>query len=210
MEEKKEQHKKSIRFFNDREVRAVWDEESNCWWFSATDIVRAINDEPDYTKAGNYWRWLKRKLKQEGIEPVSATHNFKFEAPDGKMRIADVLDSEGVTLLAKHYPNNRANEFLDWFTYSDNTLDGQSRKKAYQLYESGLLKVLSQAAYNVYNRFMLISLEVCMTLLDKSARRISPKVALPLLIVCTSLLRYKRLKECQKTPSTKYWTSMSK
>ena len=142
MEEKKEQHKKSIRFFNDREVRAVWDEESNCWWFSATDIVRAINDEPDYTKAGNYWRWLKRKLKQEGIEPVSATHNFKFEAPDGKMRIADVLDSEGVTLLAKHYPNNRANEFLDWFTYSDNTLDGQSRKKAYQLYESGLLKSL--------------------------------------------------------------------
>ena len=142
MEEKKEQHKKSIRFFNDREVRAVWDEENNCWWFSASDIVRAINDEPDYTKAGNYWRWLKRKLKQEGIEPVSTTHSFKFEAPDGKMRIADVFDSEGVTLLAKHYPNNRANEFLDWFTYSDNTLDGQSRKKAYQLYESGLLKSL--------------------------------------------------------------------
>ena len=54
--------KKSIRFFNDREVRAVWDDENNCWWFSATDIVRAINDEPDYTKAGNYWRWLKHKL----------------------------------------------------------------------------------------------------------------------------------------------------
>ena len=42
------EHKKSIRFFNDREVRAVWDEEQNCWWFSATDIVRAINNEPDY------------------------------------------------------------------------------------------------------------------------------------------------------------------
>ena len=72
--------KKSIRFYNDREVRAVWDDENNCWWFSATDIVRAINDEPDYTKASNYWRWLKRKLKQEGIQPVSATHDFKFEA----------------------------------------------------------------------------------------------------------------------------------
>ena len=107
MEEIKRQPKKSIRFFNDREVRAVWDDENNCWWFSATDIVRAINNEPDYTKAGNYWRWLKRK-----------------------------------PLLAKHYPNNRANEFLDWFTYSDNTLDGQSRKKAYQLYESGLLRTL--------------------------------------------------------------------
>lgn len=134
--------KKSIRFFNDREVRAVWDDENSCWWFSATDIVRAINDEPDYTKAGNYWRWLKRKLKQDGVQLVSSTHGFKFEAPDGKQRIADVLNSEGVILLAKHYPNNRASKFLDWFTYSDNTIDGQSRKKAYTLFESGLLNSL--------------------------------------------------------------------
>ena len=140
MAERKEQHKKSIRFFNDREVRAVWDEERNCWWFSATDIVRAINNEPDYTKAGNYWRWLKRKLKQKDVELVSATHGFKFEVPDGKLRVADVLNSEGVVLLAKNYPNNRANDFLNWFTYSDNTIDGQSKKKAYQLFESGLLK----------------------------------------------------------------------
>ena len=48
--------KKSIRFFNDGEVRAVWDDENNCWWFSATDVVRAINDEPDYTKADNYYQ----------------------------------------------------------------------------------------------------------------------------------------------------------
>ena len=58
-------NKKPIRFYNDYEVRAMWDEESNKWWLphqvrqahhSATDIVRAINDEEDYTKAGNYWR----------------------------------------------------------------------------------------------------------------------------------------------------------
>lgn len=134
--------KKSIRFFNDREVRAVWDDENNCWWFSATDIVRAINDEPDYTKAGNYWRWLKRKLHANGIKPVSATHGFKFEAPDGKQRVADVLKADEVVLLAKNYPNNRAVKFLDWFTYSDNTIDGQSRKKAYTLFESGLLNSL--------------------------------------------------------------------
>lgn len=108
--------KKSIRFFNDREVRAVWDDENNRWWFSATDVVRAINDEPDYTKADNYWRWLKRKLGQEGVQLVSPTHGFKFEAPDGKQRKADVLNSDGVILLAKHYPNNRASKFLDWFT----------------------------------------------------------------------------------------------
>ena len=134
--------KKSIRFFNDREVRAVWDDENNCWWFSATDVVRAINDEPDYTKAGNYWRWLKRKLAQDGIQLVSATHGFKFEAPDGKQSKADVLNSDGVILLAKHYPNNRAVKFLDWFTYGDNTIDGQSRKKAYTLFERGVLNSL--------------------------------------------------------------------
>lgn len=131
--------KKSIRFFNDREVRAVWDEEHNKWWFSATDIVRAINDEEDYTKCRNYWKYLKGKFRKESIELVSITNHFKFEAPDGKQRKADALDAEGVQILATHYPNNRANAFLNWFTYSDNSIDGQSKKKAYTLIESGLL-----------------------------------------------------------------------
>lgn len=137
-----ETFKKSIRFFNDREVRAVWDDERNCWWFSATDIVRAINDEPEYVKAANYWRWLKRKLSQSGIQFVSGTHKLKIAAADGKKYNSDALLAEDILILAKHYPNNRAAAFLDWFTYSDNTLDGQSRKKAYQLYESGLLRRL--------------------------------------------------------------------
>lgn len=132
-------NKKSIRFFNDREVRAVWDDEQSKWYFSATDIVRAINNEEDYTKCRNYWKYLKGKMAKEGIEVVSATNHFKFEAPDGKMRRADVLDAEGVQILAKHYPNNRASAFLDWFTYSDNSIDGKSRKKAYSLFESGIL-----------------------------------------------------------------------
>mgnify|MGYP002623189946 CR=1 FL=1 len=131
--------KKSIRFFNDREVRAVWDEEHSKWWFSATDIVRAVNDEDDYVKAGNYWRWLKKKLATDGVQLVSVTHDFKFQAPDGKQRYADALDAECVQMLAKNYPNNRANKFLEWFTYSDNSIDGQSKKKAYMLIESGLL-----------------------------------------------------------------------
>lgn len=137
-----ETFKKSIRFFNDREVRAVWDDERNCWWFSATDIVRAINDEPEYVKAANYWRWLKRKLSQSGIQFVSGTHKLKIVAADGKKYNSDALLAEDIVILAKHYPNNRAAAFLDWFTYGDNTLDGQSRKKAYQLYESGLLRRL--------------------------------------------------------------------
>ncbi|MDL2262187.1 Fic family protein [Bacteroidales bacterium OttesenSCG-928-I21] len=129
----------SIRFFDDREVRAVWDEENNKWWFNVVDIVSVLNEQDDYTKANNYWRWLKRKLIAEQNQLVSATHGFKFLALDGKKRLADTLDSEGVILLAKHFPNNKAMKFLDWFTYSDNSIDGQSKKKAYSFFESNLI-----------------------------------------------------------------------
>ena len=132
-------NKVSIRFYKDHEVRAVWDEEHSKWWFSANDIISAINDESDYKKAANYWRWLKKKFETEGVQLVSVTHDFKFQAPDGKKRAADALDNECVETLAKHYPNNRANDFLDWFTYSDNTIDGRSKKKAYTLIESDLV-----------------------------------------------------------------------
>lgn len=148
MEKVVKQHKKSIRFFNDREVRAVWDEEHAKWWFSATDIVRAINNEDDYTKSRNYWKYLKGKLLKAGIQLVSATNQFKFEAPDGKMRAGDVLDAESVQIIAKHYPNNRASAFLDWFVYSDNSVDGQSKKKAYTLIEGGLLDSMEIGTVN--------------------------------------------------------------
>ncbi|MBP5326687.1 MAG: Fic family protein [Bacteroidales bacterium] len=132
-------NKISIRFYKDHKVRAIWDEENSKWWFSATDIVRAINDEEDYKKCRNYWKYLKGKMAKEGIQLVSVTNHFKFMSPDGKQRAADALDDACVHTLAKNYPNNRANAFLDWFTYSDNTIDGQSRKKAYTLWESDLV-----------------------------------------------------------------------
>ncbi len=129
----------SIRFFNNREVRAVWDEENNKWWFNVIDIVAILNEQDDYIKANNYWRWLKRKLKSEKNQLVSATHGFKFVAADGKKRLFDTLDSKGVIELAKNFPNTNAMKFLDWFLYSDNTIDGQSKKKAYTLFESNLI-----------------------------------------------------------------------
>lgn len=60
---------------------------------------------------------------------MSGTHKLKIVAADGKKYNSDALLAEDIVILAKHYPNNRAAAFLDWFTYSDNTLDGQSRKK---------------------------------------------------------------------------------
>jgi cell filamentation protein len=78
-------------------------------------------------------------MAKENIQLVSVTNHFKFVAPDGKQRAADALDAEAVQTLAKNYPNKRANAFLDWFNYSDNSIDGKSKKKAYTLIESGLL-----------------------------------------------------------------------
>jgi cell filamentation protein len=131
--------KVSIRFYNDREVRAIWDEENAKWWFSVLDVIGALNNQDDYQKNRNYWKYLKTKLKKEGNEVVSVTNQLKLTAPDGKKRLTDVLDSDGVILLAKSVPNNKVTDFLDWFFYSDNTIDGQSKKKAYTLFESGLL-----------------------------------------------------------------------
>ena len=136
------EHKKSIRFFNDREVRAVWDEEHSKWWFSVLDIIAAINEQDDYQKTRNYWKYLKTKLRKENNQLVSATNQLKLKASDGKSYKTDTFDAEGVTLLAKHINNTKATNFLDWFLYSDNTIDGQSKKKAYQLFESGILKTV--------------------------------------------------------------------
>ncbi len=95
-------NKISIQFYRDIAVRAVWDEACSKWWFSAIDIISAINDEENYVKAGNYWRWLKRKLNSDGIQLVSVTHDFKFEAPDGKKRAADEPDNRAIETLAKN------------------------------------------------------------------------------------------------------------
>ena len=129
----------SIRFYNDREVRAVWDEENSKWWFSVLDIVGVLNDQDDYQKNRNYWKYLKTKLKGENSEVVSGTNQLKLLAPDGKRRLTDVLDYDGVLLLAKSFPNAHAMRFVEWFTNSDETIDGKSKSKAYALFESSLI-----------------------------------------------------------------------
>jgi cell filamentation protein len=140
--------KVSIRFFDDKEVRAVWDETNSKWWFNVVDIVGILNEQDDYTKAGNYWRWLKRKMLREKKEFVSATHRLKFTAADGKKYFTDALDSDGIVNLAKQFPNKKAMPFLDWFLYSDNTIDGQSKKKAYTLFESNLISEIEVGTIN--------------------------------------------------------------
>ena len=131
--------KVSVRFYKDFTVRAVWDEEQNQWWFSVLDIVGAINGQDNHQKNRNYWKYLKAKLRKENNELVSATTQLKLTASDGKKYNTDVISQAGVEELAKFIPNNQATAFLDWFTYSDNSIDGKSRKKAYTLWESNLV-----------------------------------------------------------------------
>jgi len=129
----------SIRFYKDHEVRAVWDDASSKWYFSVLDVVGAINDQDDYAKTRNYWKYLKAKFRREAPEVGSVTTQLKMTAPDGKRRMTNVMDADGIKFLASHINNSKAMDFLDWLTYSDNTIDGQSRKKAYTLFESNLL-----------------------------------------------------------------------
>lgn len=132
-------NKISIRFYNDIAVRAVWNDETNSWFFSVLDVVAAIRNERDYNKVRNYWKYLKSKLQKEDSQVVSATTQLKIVAPDGKKRLSDTLNAEGIILLAKNFPSNLGAKFLDWFTNSDNTIDGKSKQKAYDLFESNLL-----------------------------------------------------------------------
>jgi len=101
----------SIRFFDDREVRAVWNDADSRWWFSVLDIVGVLNNENSYDKNRNYWKYLKAKLKTGGIQLGSGTNQMKLVAPDGKKRLSDVIDSDGVVTLSKNLPNTKSNRF---------------------------------------------------------------------------------------------------
>ncbi len=134
-----DKEKVSIRLFDDREVRAVWDEQNAKWWFSVLDIVAVLTDQDDYTKTRNYWKYLKAKLKKEKSEVVSATTQLKLLAPDGKKRLSDMLDYAGIIALGKEFPSTKANRFIEWFTFNDASIDGKSKIKAYALFESSFI-----------------------------------------------------------------------
>lgn len=132
----------SIRFFDDREVRAIWDDENAKWWFSVLDIVGVLRGVDDYDKNRNYWKYLKAKLKKEQNQLVSRTTQLKLTASDGKKYLTDTFDHDGIIELAKNFPSKQANRFIEWFTYSDETIDGKSKTKAYALFDSSLLDTI--------------------------------------------------------------------
>ncbi|MEE0911946.1 MAG: Fic family protein [Paludibacteraceae bacterium] len=129
--------KQSIRFYNDREVRAVWNEEQNKWYFSIVDIVAAITNSP---RPRVYWGTVKNRQKETYAELYSKCIQLKLMSADGKRYATDCFAQEDISEVVKTLSSKNTTAFLDWFAYSDNSIDGQSRKKAYTLFESGILE----------------------------------------------------------------------
>lgn len=129
-------NKISFRFYKDYKVRAIWDDEESKWWFSVVDIVAAITESPNPRK---YWSVLKNRLKKSNAELTTRCSQLKLTSSDGKKYATDCFSQEDIIELVKAIPSKKTADFLDWFTYSENTIDGQSRKKAYTLWESNLV-----------------------------------------------------------------------
>ncbi len=132
-------NKVSVRFYNDHEVRAIWDDENSMWWFSIVDIVAAVTQS---VRPRVYWGSLKRRLKSANYELYTKCIQLKLTSSDGKRYLTDCYSQDYIGDVVKAIPSKNAIDFLDWFTYSENTIDGQSRKKAYTLFESGILDTL--------------------------------------------------------------------
>lgn len=103
--------KNSIKLFEEHKVRTSWNSEEEKWYFSVIDIVAILTESKDPTA---YWRKLKQRLKAEGNETVTICHGLKMVAPDGKMRLTDVLDTEGVLRLVQSIPSPKAEPFKLW------------------------------------------------------------------------------------------------
>ena len=105
--------KQAIQLFNDRKIRAAWDDVEEKWYFSIVNVVEALT-ENDYQTARKYWNKLKQRLKEEGNETVTSCHQLKMLAPDGKMRLTDVADQEQLFRLIQSIPSPKAEPFKIW------------------------------------------------------------------------------------------------
>ena len=104
------QHNK-IQLFEEKKVRAIWDDEAEKWYFSIVDVVAVLTESPN---PQTYWRVLKKRLKDEGNETVTNCNALKMLASDGKMRKTDVADTEQLFRLIQSIPSPKAEPFKQW------------------------------------------------------------------------------------------------
>jgi cell filamentation protein len=120
-------------------VRAIWDDDNSKWWFSVVDIVGVLTDSKDPRK---YWTVLKTRLNKSGSRLTTNCSQLKLTAQDGKKRLTDCLLQEDIISLVENIPSKKSVEFIKWFTYSEDTIDGKSKSKAYALFDSSLLDTI--------------------------------------------------------------------
>ena len=106
--------KSDIAVFEENNIRRVYDEKTETWYFSVVDIVQVLTDQPDYQTARKYWNKLKERLKKEGSESVTNCHQLKLTAQDGKKYLTDVADAETLLRLVQSVPSPKAEPIKLW------------------------------------------------------------------------------------------------
>jgi len=104
----------AIKLFEQKEVRSVWSDDEEKWYFSIIDIISILTDQPTHQGARNYWKVLKSRLLKEGNETVTNCNRLKLLAEDGKMRLTDVADTEQLFRLIQSVPSPKAEPFKMW------------------------------------------------------------------------------------------------
>ena len=103
--------KESIRLFEERKVRAIWDDEQEEWYFLIVDVISILTDSPNPRK---YWSVLKTRLKREGSELTTNCSQLKMQAADGKKYLTDVANTEQLFRLIQSVPSPKAEPFKLW------------------------------------------------------------------------------------------------
>jgi len=100
--------------FEEYEIRRVYDEDTEIWWFSVVDIVQVLTQQADYQAARKYWNKLKERLGKEGSQLVTNCHQLKMTADDGKQRLTDVATAETLLRLVQSVPSPKAEPIKLW------------------------------------------------------------------------------------------------
>jgi hypothetical protein len=106
--------KKDLAIFEGHEIRRLYDEKTETWFFSVVDIIQVLTQQPDFQTARKYWNKLKERLGKEGSQLVTNCHRFKLPADDGKMRLTDVANAETLLRLVQSVPSPKAEPIKLW------------------------------------------------------------------------------------------------
>lgn len=100
--------------FDSKDIRRVYDEASETWWFSVVDVVQILIQQSDYQAARNYWKVLKNRLAKEGSQSVISCNRLKLPAVDGKNYLTDVATAETLLRLVQTIPSPKAEPIKLW------------------------------------------------------------------------------------------------